>query len=170
MKTCPKCLVEKTDKEYYKDKTTRDGLRNICITCWSAAAYKNYRLHVTERKQYQLSRRLKNPQLHWARNTIHNHNRLGRTCLFTVEDLLSIIPGDSKCLVCGTTMKWDNSEAARITSPSLDKIDKTLPFCLSNSRVICFWCNIGKHSAMASDYIKHCHAVAKLHPREDIHG
>lgn len=42
MKTCPKCLIEKSESEFHKDRARSDGLFAICKTCVSVKGKERY--------------------------------------------------------------------------------------------------------------------------------
>lgn len=61
-KVCPHCEIEKPTSEYYKRKTTKDGLRSWCKECEIEVANKYNAEHREERNEYQRNRYKENPE------------------------------------------------------------------------------------------------------------
>jgi hypothetical protein len=58
MKTCPKCNLEKDEKDFSKNKNRKDGLNGHCKTCHSIA-WKAYRKNNKEKISKQVIDRVK---------------------------------------------------------------------------------------------------------------
>ena len=178
MKTCPTCKLSQPPENFHRNAAKRDGRNTNCMACRRAYEKKNpekqkehsskyYNLHRPEilqkkhlfrvehpekTKAVNNRHRVKNPQRWWAKNVMKRHAARKRPCLFTLEQLLDLVPKDNICPSCGNIFKWNNSNKHNPDSPSLDQINRALPLWLSNARVVCRQCNTAKSTYTEAEF------------------
>ncbi len=138
-RTCPVCL------EGYK--RTHGGQKFCSATCRRKANHQKHRIaHNAKAIQYQ-----ETPNGKYA---VYKKMAVARGISFpiTKEEFLAF--WDRPCVYCGDA----------IQTVKLDRVDSGKGYSVGNVVPCCSWCNYGKLTRTAEEYIKHCHRVAALHP------
>jgi hypothetical protein len=102
MKRCHKCKEFKDETEFYKDRTTKDGLKNKCKEC-SGNGYKIYREKFPEKVKEDYKKwALNNKEKRKEYNKRHSLKQYG----ITIEDYNNMLKEqDFKCAICKEEIK-----------------------------------------------------------------
>jgi len=170
-KKCYMCMSLQPIENFHKNIKRKNGLQNWCKECRNKhriTRRKEINTRVRERynpekeKQRSMNRRAKNPQRVWASKAIAGHKRRKKPCLFTINDLITIIPKNNTCVLCKKIFKW-NCNDHDLAAPSLDQIDCAQALILDNAQIICKQCNGGKSTDTQLGYILNCRDVWEKH-------
>lgn len=160
MKTCTKCLIEKSLKEFYQTNTTKDGYTYNCISC-----YQLYRDEHKERQRVYMQnlrlldnekvnsykRRLwreKNPVDKVLEQSRSRAKRKGIEHNITKEDIenISICPLLNLPLIAGNKKNYEQS-------PSLDRIDPNKGYIKGNVWLLSKRANTMKSNASKEELL-----------------
>lgn len=121
--------------------------------------FKEYNtIHATEIKQQKWNARVSDPQLSWAKKTINTHIRKGHVVVFSVDELVKIVP--VCCSICDRILVWNHKGVPQGTSPSLDRINNEKILTLQNIQIVCLRCNATKQNRTQSEFEEYCCMVA----------
>lgn len=154
MKICPKCKSNKIFGDFYKNKSTKDGLSYYCIECESKRKKKRYKENEDIRKT------AKNNYQKWYQNNKHKQQESAqryrrkypeRILFYMAKDRsknknieFNIEIEDIKipeyCPILNIKLKNGRIENKE-KSPSLDKIDNSKGYIKGNIRVISLLAN-----------------------------
>jgi 5-methylcytosine-specific restriction endonuclease McrA len=100
-----------------------------------------------------------NPERYWAQTTIDNHKRRGKPILATLDNITELRKDTTICRYCKRELvvELNGNHDHSPQSPSLDRVDVTKPYDLSNLQIICHECNSTKgikDDAALKEYIK----------------
>lgn len=102
MKTCVKCDVSKPVEEFYKNKTTRDGLSVYCKSCMTTYNRERRALWSPERREHQRQARREWGERNPRDPMQTNAERHG----LTVEQYLQMLDDqDYECGACGASLE-----------------------------------------------------------------
>lgn len=138
MKICNKCLIEKDEKEFFKDAASSDGRYSICKSCKTKSTLqwrsKNKDLYNKNMREYQAS---------------HKDNRRNcdykRTYGITLEDFNRILTAQNGlCAICG------KSNASSKRHFAIDHCHKTGKV----RGILCYGCNRALHILDSEELLK----------------
>lgn len=160
-KICSKCGKEKPITEFYKDKSSKDGLYYWCKECSCKHNKERYRKNKKKIIEYIKKYRRDNPIKVWCKDTIRNHKQKRYKVLFNWEELLSIAKKTKHCPICETKLDWKLGVGLNNNSPTLDRINNDKILTLNNIQIVCWKCNTAKGQMTMKEFIEYCDKVSK---------
>lgn len=141
-KVCSKCRIEKPSGQFHKDRTAHDGFCSSCKEC-----------RCTFRKRRYRERRRSDPYQLWAINTVNwARGRKKYDVQVTSNDVLKLTEQQKhKCIYCAKQLNFRASMSERLDSPSLDRVDPSVGYTLTNVVVSCYRCNQIKSDATPNE-------------------
>ena len=99
MKVCPKCKIEKPVEEFYRNRSSKDGLQTYCKSCGGKRSVEYYETHKEQRREcYRKYRETHKEQ--------RRGGQLRRNYGITLEEYKDMVEAqNSKCLICGAEAK-----------------------------------------------------------------
>lgn len=156
MKRCYKCKLTHESDNFYKDKSRKDNLSNICKFCASKYNKKYNKIngrkinkqHINYQKTsntYKKYRSLyeKTPKYKFY---IYKQSAKTRSILFNITFKQFITLWQKPCYYCKSS----------IETIGLDRIDNDKGYELDNIIPCCKICNRMKHTMDQIDFINHC--------------
>ena len=136
MKKCPKCLITKPFEAFSSDSSKTDGLRYMCKSCTN-------KCRRARDEEDPVSRKL-DKMLGGARTRSYF---AGRDFSLTKDQLRELVV--DRCPVLGQPLLWNcgDKSGPKPFSPSLDRIDNSKGYVISNVAIISHRANTIKHSA-----------------------
>ena len=157
MKKCSKCGKEKYLTEFYKDKSSKNGLYGYCKECSNEISNKWNDDNKDRRKEYnKINKEYKNEyNKKWNKNTYQNikekiiensrkyrARKLNAGGVFSEEEFKQkLIFYQYKCCKCGTNLK-----EAIIHRDHMKPLSKGGSNYISNIQPLCAQCNLSKNS------------------------
>lgn len=186
MKQCSKCANIKSIKEFYKDNSRKNRRRSSCVVCdrsredterlakWRCDNREKLRLAAAERYRTKKTEII-------AQIARHHTTARGRAVRLVVSargrakkygydfdlnnDAIERVLLEGRCEKSGIILDLNpRSDVMRNPlAPSIDRIDNSGGYTISNSQVVCNMFNCGKGEATEIDFIAMCVAVAERH-------
>lgn len=175
VKTCTCCKVEKPLVEFYSNKQAVDGCKSECKAC-SIVSGKLWREKNKERvlsnsRQYYIDNKEKVRTSQLARYTtmtlekrfkqlIRNATaRKKKQCFVTVEHLIDVWQKQNG--LCAYTKLPLSSEAHRLNTVSLDRIDSSKDYVADNVQLVGVAVNYMKRDLAEEQFVQLCKLVAQ---------
>jgi transcription elongation factor Elf1 len=175
VKTCSKCKIEKSVREFCLDKHTTSGYKAHCKVCSKAAHTKWKELNkdyvLSSAKEYReknrdVIRSKQNEQyanLTLAQKFAHLIKDASRRktvqCFITVEHLHDVWQRQEG--LCAYTKLPLSSEAHQLSTVSLDRIDSDKDYTVDNIQLVCVPVNRMKLDYTEDQFIQLCKLVAQ---------
>lgn len=140
VKTCKQCGLTK-GLLFFSTHSARKTPESVCKECARSGAYRNLR-HALQK------------------TTGHTHGKL------SIDDLVARYSGQAGvCFYTGLPMPFDNKR----TTPSVDRLDATEGYTLSNTVLCQRQVNLCKRELSFEEFVTLANLIAKKHPR-DVSG
>lgn len=146
MKKCSSCKKRKLEKNFYKNKSTKDGLTQYCVDCCKQRYHETKHKFKTTRKKYSEQNQEK-LMFHAAKSRAKKFN-----LPFEIEESDIIIP--KKCPIFNIPLKRHEGRTRSPNSPSLDRIHNGRGYTKDNIKVISWKANELKRNASLMDLRK----------------
>lgn len=171
MLTCTGCGIEKDEKEFRKQLSTKRGYTHKCKECLCAKE-KEYRksekmqilykdpVYRLKKKLYERNRLNKDLRFCMYRNTKARSKRDGIPFNLEIEDI--VIP--KFCPILGLeleTAPYGTRSGFKMNSASIDKIIPELGYIKGNVQVISMKANAMKYSATKEELVQFCTNILK---------
>jgi hypothetical protein len=151
LKTCRKCLIEKTFDEFYNCKGSKDGKRFYCKVCENKrhseyTKNEKVKLRIKDREYrtyYNVS--LKGYSVRLYGGASHRSKKKNLDFDLTSEWILEKLT-PLVCEATGLPLKIERSLDSKIEMllPTLDRIDSSKGYTKDNVIVTCWWWNVMK--------------------------
>jgi hypothetical protein len=173
-KVCTNCKEHKPATEFWKQKSTPDGLQAWCKGCSKSWATKNrdkrqlyekrWREKYPERyrdsyRKSNAKSRLEHPERDMVVHARHRAKKKGIAFSLSPEDI--VIP--KHCPIFGVELELGKGRVGR-NSPSLDRIDPNRGYTPDNVWVISYRANVIKNDAAPEELIHIGAVLSHLYP------
>ena len=107
-------------------------------------------------------KRLADPVLYWARDTLFRHKKYGYSVNLDVNYLIEFVrSSDNRCKICGCSLLWHGKNGKTVSnSPSLYRTDNEKILTKENIMLLCHKCNRTKNNRSLTEFINYCRRVA----------
>lgn len=174
MKRCSNCGIEKEDSEFYKYKSSKDGLTHQCKQCMSeyrASKREYYRNYMAYRREVDNETIKANRRKHYrnhpeSRMLMQAKQRAKRRGLEFNIDITDIVIPD-RCPLLDVPFVMGTQGDYEYT-PSLDRIDTTKGYIKGNVWVITKKANSMKNSATKDELLRFVDNISKYFRDNDI--
>lgn len=170
LKTCNKCLKEKSINLFYKDKSKLDGLTTICKNCKNISNLMWQKLHPDAVNKSKEKYRKNNPEKtrqaisNWQKNNPEavankSHKRRAKikngSCHVDKKELQKLY--GSSCLYCGSTESITIDHIVPISRGGIHAIGNLAPACA--------FCNSSKGTKTLTEWRKFNKRFSGIKPR-----
>lgn len=107
MKYCYKCKTTKPLINFYKDRTTIDGLQNMCKECSKIYKKEHYKLNKKKYCDCRDEFRTKNPKRQFIISTLNSHRIKGIKINISIDELYEHILNINECEYCGKKLNFE---------------------------------------------------------------
>jgi hypothetical protein len=193
-KKCPKCKITKDASEFYKNKSTKDGLQSWCKQCWikyqdsekckkTKAKYKDSGKGKEARRKYRktdssksaerrasVKKMKEKPYRFWATSTLNDHRKRDNGIIITINELEILAKKSTHCNICVCKLMWgfgNKDGKTQSNSPTLDRINNESIITLDNIQILCRDCNASKHSKTMLELFYWCKNFVKKFPQSN---
>ena len=151
MKTCNKCNKTKPITEFFKDKNTKDGLRNQCKVCRSTYSknLRNIKNSTIEGRALEFLRHAKQSSI--KRNQVFE---------LDVKDIVNCWKNQLQiCAYSGRQMTLENG---KLNTVSIERIDSNIGYTNKNTILVCNAVNRMKSDFNLYDFFGFCKDISKF--------
>lgn len=164
MKKCSMCKIEKSEVDFHKATSARDGLNYYCKMCNNLHANK-YKLKNKEKiKERDLKSRNSNPSRRLYYSVKARAKKYGLE--FNIEPHDIVIP--DYCPLTGIKIDTSAGEGRKRGCPSVDRIDNTKGYVKGNIRVVSDLGNRMKSDASKAELLEFSTRILRYISNEDI--
>jgi len=163
-KICSKCKNAKSITEFWKQKSSKDGLH-----CWCKECYRNWRREWNKNnpekcRKNELKWQNKNPERRWASSCLGNHRRAGYKINITIDELHKMAKNIKSCPICNKKLDYRIGKGkTKIDSPALDRINNEKTLNRNNVWIICYKCNTIKQDLTLQELAEWCKKFLKYY-------
>ena len=154
-KRCSKCGEVKASGEFYKQKTTRDGLNSWCKECTNQNCKDRRKKEPGKYNAYQKEYYIKNSENVWAYRTLSQHGGM-----HLLDDVRKAAKRTKFCPICRCELKYCNGPQ-KANSATLDRIDNMEIVAPDDIWIICRRCNTTKSDRSMAEFVSYCMMVAE---------
>lgn len=142
-KRCSKCGKVKPVNEFWKSRSSKDGLQSGCKKCCKEGG-----------KKYKL----KYPHRWWSSGTRSLHRGRGYKINITLDELEKLAKPITHCPICDIKLDWSygSKGKAKFNSPTLDRINNEKTLTKKNVWIICYSCNRTKSNKTMKEFYIYC--------------
>ena len=156
MKTCTICKKEKEVDAFYHDKHGKYGYRAKCKECEKAYSkgyfQKNRKRHLEQMSAYKRSGGPTRFATLLLQNARMRSLRKQRECTLTADEIMGLRERQGNlCAYLGTLMVWRPNSG--IFQVSLDRIDSSKGYIISNCQLVCDGINQLKSDMKEEDFV-----------------
>ena len=88
----------------------------------------------------------------WASKTLHQHKKKGCNVCITTAELTEKAQNTPNCEFCGIKLAWGYGKGYKPNRPTLDRINNEKNMTMSNTQILCMFCNNRKYWLTQAEY------------------